>query len=238
MIVNYTEGGWKIITQRSHGLLAGQLCGNWKMAQQPERWIETLVAAAEHDDVYNEFEESDLLNQNGGPVNYTMTKFCKTDCDRLLDMAATKSAYIALLTSRHIQFVHGKEKAAQSYCRALKKREKVWMGIISATTSQIDYAYQLLQFCDAFSLLICQGAIQPEQRKMEISKVADQQIYQVWSPQDKHLVVTPWPFEKPSFKVNYESRLLTELVFRDIAHFRKALLGAVLTNHELVISAS
>jgi hypothetical protein len=53
MIVNYIEPGWQIITQRSHGLLAAQICAQWKNNNQPKRWVETLIATAEHDDVYN-----------------------------------------------------------------------------------------------------------------------------------------------------------------------------------------
>jgi len=237
MIVNYTESGWQIITQRSHGLLAGQLCANWRVEQQPENWIETLIAAAEHDDVYNEFEQSDLLNDNGGPVNYTMTKFGKAECDKLMGMAITKSAYIALLTSRHIQFVHGTAAAAKNYCKALRKQEKEWLAITGVSTGQIDNAYKLLQFCDAFSLIICHGSIQPAQRKMEISKGLDDKFYQVSSTMEvNHLEVSPWPFEKSIFTVNYESRTLSQLSFKSITQFRKAFDEAKVVRHELVIS--
>jgi len=108
MIVNYTESGWQIITQRSHGLLAAQICAHWKKDKQPSRWIETLIATAEHDDVYNEFENDNLLNDQGGPINFKNTDFELSYGKRLMAMAETKSAYIALLISRHIQFVHGK----------------------------------------------------------------------------------------------------------------------------------
>jgi len=237
MIVNYTEKGWQIITQRSHGLLAGQLCGNWKLSLQPERWIETLIAAAEHDDVYNEFEQTDLLNENGGPVNYTMTTFCKADCDRLMNMALTKSAYIALLTARHIQFVHGKETAAKLYCASLKKREKEWMKVSGVNATQVSQAYELLEFCDAFSLLICQGLVQPESRKMEISEGPDGVMYQVSSAKENYLEVTPWPFEQQTIRVSYESRIITQLVFEDNKQFLEALNRAQISRHELIISA-
>jgi len=237
MIVNYTENGWQIITQRSHGLLAGQLCGNWNIKEQPDRWIETLIAAAEHDDVYNEFEQSDLLNGKGGPLNYTMTTFSKPDCERLMNMAVTKSAYIAVLTSRHIQFVHGKEPAAKSYCEALKKREKLWMETVGISSVEVDSAYQLLEFCDALSLLICQALIQPSQRKTEVSQGPDGTTYQVYSPKDNHLVLTPWPFEKHSFTVNYESRLLEQLSFKSIKELREALHKATVSSHVLLLSA-
>jgi hypothetical protein len=237
MIVNYTENGWQIIAQRSHGLLAGQLCGNWKNSEQPENWIETLIAVAEHDDIYNEFEESDLLNEQGGPVNYTMTSFSKIDCERLMGMALTKSTYIAILTSRHIQFVHGKEPAAKSYCKKLQQKEKEWMELAGVTAAQIDRTYELLEFCDAFSLLICQALIQPEQRSMEISKGPDGTSYYVHSPAENQLVVTPWPFQEQSFTVSYESRTLSQLTFKNIKELRKALNDTPATRHQLKISS-
>jgi hypothetical protein len=95
MIVNYSPTGWEIITQRSHGLLAAQICAQWRSDDQPERWVETLIATAEHDDVYNEFENENLLNENGGPVHFEATGFEKDYCQRLMGMAETKSAYIA-----------------------------------------------------------------------------------------------------------------------------------------------
>jgi hypothetical protein len=30
MIVNYTEAGWEIVTQRAYGLLAAQIAQQWK----------------------------------------------------------------------------------------------------------------------------------------------------------------------------------------------------------------
>ncbi len=53
MIVNYIKEGWQVTTQRSHGLLAAQLCYYWKKADRPERWLETIIATAEHDDATN-----------------------------------------------------------------------------------------------------------------------------------------------------------------------------------------
>ncbi len=124
MIVNYTEEGWLIISQRSHGLLAAQICAYWNKDNQPIRWIETLIATAEHDDANNELEKSGLLEENGGPKNFKMIPFEKEYCDGLLNRAVTKGRYIALLISRHIQFLYGKDPAAKPYCSALQKKEK------------------------------------------------------------------------------------------------------------------
>lgn len=235
MIVNYSDAGWEIITQRAHGLLAAQICARWKISKQPSRWVDTLIATAEHDDVYNEFENDDLLNEHGGPVNFKMTSFRKDYCERQLKMALTKSRYIALLIARHIHFVHGKEPAATAFCKDLRKKERIWLAETRATKSEIDASYELLEFCDAFSLLICQGLIQPEQRKIEISNGPDQKTYTLFAAPDQSLIVEDWPFEPEEFKINYESRTLSQLAFKSVAAFKKAVDLAKVDFHELTI---
>ncbi len=232
MIVNYTESGWEIITQRAHGLLAAQICARWRKDKQPERWVETLIAAAEHDDVYNEFDNKDLLNDSGGPVHFKQTAFKVDYGERLIQMAEIKSAYMALLTSRHIQFVHGSDPKAEKFISDLKKRERRWLMASGSTKKEADLGYELLEFCDAFSLLICQGLIQPEQRKVEISNGPDGRAYQMYAS-EKGLVIEPWPFEPNGFQVAWESRTLSQLVFKSTAEFRQAMKKAAVTSHQL-----
>ncbi|RZM26338.1 MAG: DUF3891 family protein [Pedobacter sp.] len=238
MIVNYTVTGWQIITQRSHGLLAAQICAHWRKDRQPERWVETLIAAAEHDDVYNEWENDDLLNESGGPVNFKQTGFKQELAQRLIGMAETKSAYIALLTSRHIQFVHGDDPKAKDFITGLKKRERDWLKAAGVNRQQVDLAYELVEFCDAFSLLICQDLVQPEGRKIEISSGPDGRAYEMYAS-GKGLVVEPWPFELSSFEVSWECRTLSQLSFTGLAEFREQVAkAAVVTRHLTLFDAS
>jgi len=233
MIVNYTESGWQIITQRSHGLLAAQICAHWKDKPLPERWVETLVATAEHDDVYNEFETDNLLNDKGGPVNFKETTFRSDYCETLLKMAETKSVYIALLISRHINFVYSDDPKAKSFCERLHLLEKDWLKVSGLNRTQIDSAYKLLQFCDAFSLLICQDLIQPEKRKIEISEGPDGSSYEMNSTDEKQLSIEPWPFDVNRFTVSYETRTLSKLVFKDLDDFRREVSKAQVVVKEL-----
>ena len=226
MIVNYTESGWEIITQRAHGLLAAQICAHWKDKPLPERWVETLIATAEHDDVYNEFENDDLLNDKGGPVNFSATEFRKDYAETLIKMAETKSVYIALLVSRHIQFVHGEDSKASTFCKQLRGQEREWFKISGLDKNEVGKAYDLLQFCDAFSLLICQRLVQPENRKMEISKGPDGLAYEMSSDGAQQLSISPWPFDCAEFHVSFEHRTLDTLCFKNIEHFREAVAGA------------
>ena len=223
MIVNYTQDGWSIVLQRSHGLLAGQICAHWRKDKQPARWVETLIATTEHDDVRNELESGDLLNENGGPKNFKTNTFKKEDCDSLLARAQEKGLYIKLLISRHILFLYGEEPAAKNYCKKLREKERVWLKQAATTSEEITQSYELLEFCDAMSLLICQGMQQPEHRRIEISNGPDGVRYTMWEAENQQLVVSPWPFEPDSITVSYESRQISQLSFRDADEFRKAL---------------
>ena len=232
MIVNYQEDGWQIISQRAHGLLAGEICSHWKKEFRPERWFETIVATTEHDDVYSEFDgDNILLNDNGGPVNFKMRNFEKDKCDKLINHALTKSRYIALLISKHLCFLYEdeKDKSAKRYCTALKKKEKQWMAEIGMTDAELATAYSIMEWCDALSLLICQGLIQPENRSIEISSGPDDKSYNLHAPEPYTLTVNPWPFEEDSFQIRYEYRILSQLTFDNITQFRKKLNEADVT---------
>lgn len=228
MIVNYTEEGWQIITQRAHGLLAAQLAFRWKKQDRPQRWVETLLSIAEHDDATIELEDDDLINENGGPVNFKMKDFEKEHAQKLMNQALTKSKYIALLTARHICFLYGNsdDKEAWKFCEGLKKEEAKWLKELNISSEEISSAYRLLEWCDAFSLLICQQMIQPESRKMEISVGPDYQTYQFYEIFEGKLAVVPWPFEEEGFTVEFESRTLPQLTFKDAEEFRTLFLQA------------
>jgi hypothetical protein len=233
MIVNYTDKGWQIITQRSHGLLAAQICAQWQKDKQPGRWVETLIATAEHDDVYNEFDNDDLLTESGGPKNFAMTSFQKDYASKLIDMALTKGRYIGLLVARHLNFLHGKDPEGKKYCAELRKKEALWLKEANTTKKEIDSSYSLLEFCDALSLLICQGLVQPEQRKVEISNGPDGVAYELSSDKDGALIVENWPFELTEFEVSFESRFLDRLAFDRVDAFRQAIKESPVTLHEL-----
>ncbi|WP_026632893.1 DUF3891 family protein [Dyadobacter alkalitolerans] len=239
MIVNYQENGWQIISQRAHGLLSGQICFHWKQDLRPERWLETIIATTEHDDAFNEFlNDNMLLNENGGPVNFKMRKFDEDKCEELLQLAMSKSRYIALLTSQHLQFLYEKEtdKKIAAYCAKLKKYDRKWLKEAQLDEKEIKTAYAILEWCDAFSLLLCQNLVPPEGRKIEISAGPDQQNYELWSPADNELSVTPWPFDVDSFQINFESKTMTQLQFNNVEEFRQKLKDAPLKFHTYMIA--
>ncbi|MGI8636768.1 MAG: DUF3891 family protein [Segetibacter sp.] len=230
MIVNYKETGWEVITQRTHGLVAAQLAMHWNAKERPARWLETLMAIAEHDDAEVELASDDLLTETGGPVNFAMKKFELKHCEKLGMLAITKSRYIALLASLHMDFLYRKEEAESNevhrFLEQQRSLQKSWIKDLGIDRKEAERIYYLLEWCDAFSLLLCRKLVQPEKRGIEISTGPDGVVYTLFEEGDGILTVHPWPFESHNFTVSYESRDISQLKFENAAEFRNAFVSA------------
>lgn len=231
MVVNYTEQGWEIITQRAHGLLAAQIAMHWRKRDRPERWTETLLAVADHDDAQIELEENEelLLTPAGGPTNFNMRLYNEEHCHRLLDFSLSKSRYIALLASMHTVFLYKKEIATNPLVKPFidqqLKNQAQWREELGIGKKEAERIYGLLEWCDAFSLLLCRHEVQPEQRTIQISIGPDSQPYQLQQlDQREVLTVVPWPFETTDFEVHVEARLLPQLQFKSADEFKQVFL--------------
>lgn len=235
MIVKYTNTAWEVITQRAHGMLAGQICAAWTPPADDENWFATLIATTEHDDVYNELLGTPLIDKNGAPINFKATSFDPSAASMQMEMALSKSRFIALLTAKHIDFTHGKDAKAKAFLNGLKPLQKQWLKEAKVGIKDVDRAYELLEFCDAFSLLICQGEIPPENRRLEISSGPDGTVFFLHQ-QETAIIVEPWPFNTREFCVRYETRTIEKLKFKNDTEFREALKEAKVTLKELKIS--
>jgi hypothetical protein len=233
MIVTYTEQGWQVITQRAHGIVSAQIAFQWKAKDRPERWLETLLAIAEHDDAENELDGELLITDAGGPLNFAMKKFELEHCNKLSSLVITKSRFIALLTSMHTEFLYGREETisadAKKFLREQKALQEKWRGELNVSKEEALRVYNLLEFCDAISLLICKGDLQPEGRSVEISTGPDDKSYYLIKQEDETLTVVPWPFEVSRFTIRFDSRQITTIRFKSSAEFRKAFIDAPVT---------
>jgi hypothetical protein len=62
--------------------------------------------------------------------------------------------------------------------------------------------------------MICQGSIPPAGRKLEVNKTINDRCYYVYYKNDE-VVLDPWPFEKDSFTLHYEKKLLEKGSFEN-----------------------
>jgi hypothetical protein len=230
MIVNYKDNGWEVITQRSHGILAAQIAMQWKVKERPQRWTETVMAIAEHDDAEVELDGENLLTETGGPLNFAMKKFDLAHCRELSTLTISKSRYIALLTSLHMDFLYRKEvaenEAAKVFLKEQQKLREGWRKELGMTAEELKKIYTLLEWCDALSLLLCQGQLQPEKRATEISTGPGGVLHHLSQVGETDLTIQPWPFEAKSFDLYFEYRIISQLQFKNNAEFRAAFLAA------------
>lgn len=230
MIVNYKETGWEVITQRAHGIVAAQVAMHWKANERPKRWMETLLAIAEHDDAEVELDGENLLTETGGPLNFSMKRFDLQHCEELAMLTITKSRYIALLASMHMDFLHSNEEQENIEVRKFLEQQRSlqahWRHRLGIDKKEAERIYYLLEWCDAFSLLLCRQQIQPEKRGIEISTGPDGKAYQLFELAEGVLTVDPWPFEIDNFSVSYESREINQLKFESSAEFISAFISA------------
>lgn len=230
MIVESHQKGWKIINQRSHGLLAAMLAYQYDIDLPNEIMVPTLIAIAEHDDGVAETLAIKNLTEAGAPRHFRVRdESKKTDLKQYLsvmEIATSKCQLNALLTSLHINFifghtVDGDDKKLNAF---LKEQEKNRQDILKHLDIHKKYAerlYRFLEWCDAFSLLICMDKIQPEGRKMEISKSPDGVMNQTFYKAKNEITVKPWVFKNDSFKVFYEYKIVEQLHFSSIQEFNE-----------------
>ena len=230
MIVSSHQQGWKIITQRSHGLLAAMIGYEYDIDLPVDILLPTLVAIAEHDDGVTETLAPQNLTDAGAPRSFVVedgnTKTDIAPLHSLMDLGSAKSRINGLLTSLHIKFLYDgeKRKTDKGLDKFLKEQEKYRTSVLKDL--QIDKAYgdklyRFLEWCDAFSLLICLDKIQHMGRKMEISKSPHGITNMVYHKPNKEICVDPWPFKSKTFNVFYEYKIIEQLQFKSIEEFNE-----------------
>jgi hypothetical protein len=228
MIVTSHFKGWKITTQRSHGLLAAMLAYQYDIDLPNEIMVPTLIAIAEHDDGIEETNQNINLTDAGAPrhflVNDESKKADLTQQINVMEISSAKSQLNALLTSLHIDFVSNiseskQDKKLVAFLKELEKDRKEILKQLKISEGYADRLYRFVEWCDAFSLLICMDKIQPEGRKMEISKSPDGDMNQTFYKDDNVITVDPWVFKNDSFKVFYEYKIVEQLKFDSIEEF-------------------
>lgn len=130
MIVTSHAKGWKIINQRSHGLLAAMIGYQYDIDLPNDIIVPTLIAIAEHDDGVAETLENKNLTKAGAPRHFLVDdESKKTDLKQYLNVmesATSKSQLNALLTSLHLDFICGDatDGQDQNLKTFLKEQEK------------------------------------------------------------------------------------------------------------------
>lgn len=227
MIVNQAEGGWNIIFQRSHALLAGKIAMQWKLANRPEPWTDVLSAIIDHDDGQHDWHDRQHLTEAGAPLDFTFQEPDMTQAKRAVANARYRSRWIALLTSMHASALYERLRGTngeidvflneqQHYQEKLRRN----VGIRKAEAETL---YRFVFFCDACSLVLCKDEVPKNGNELELADTPNQQTAYISYQEDESIAVRPWLFEKPSFTVNVDVFLLKQLTFKSDEELYEAL---------------
>ena len=115
----------------------------------------------------------------------------------------------------------GADKELNAFLKEQEKNRKEILRHLNIDKKYAERLYRFVEWCDAFSLLICMGKIQPEGRKMEISKSPDGDMNQTFYKAEKVITVEPWVFKNDIFKVFYEYKIVEQLQFNSIQEFNE-----------------
>lgn len=245
MIVISHQKGWKIINQRSHGLLAAMLAYQYDINLPNEIVVPIIIAIAEHDDGVEETSQERNLTEAGAPRHFMVDdgseKHDLTQMLSVMEISSAKSQINGLMTSMHTKFLYqsGINEGDKDLDEFLKQQEKYRKDILKKLdidSNKANQLYRFVEWCDAFSLLICMDKIQPEGRKMDISKSPDGDVNQVHYKPNHDITVEPWVFKNDTFKVFYEYKILEQLKFDSIEEFNEACKNAKVQREEFTFS--
>lgn len=222
MIVNYTPAGWQIIYQQSHALLAAQLAWQWPPFGPADRWVGLLAAITQHDDEQRPWDGHYGLTPTGAPADFTMVDFSLEQATGVLRAARFQGQWRSLLTSMHLSFLYesmrGQNKELDAFLDEQKADQQRWRKELSISKADTQQAYDLMQWCDRLSLILCRHEIPEMGRTLEISRGPDGQRYDLTRPDPAGpVIITPWPFAATRFTVSVEANVLTQLQFKDDA---------------------
>jgi hypothetical protein len=227
MIVTPTQHGWRVIHQQAHGLLAMQVALQWAQKKRPIRWNETLAALLEHDDGQDPWEDRNHLTEAGAPLDFKELEFSVDQTRKMIQIGLEKSRWNALMLSMHTTFLYedkrGEDPALDEFLDQQKTNQTKWRKTYQASLDEARYAYNFLQWCDALSLVLCQDLIQPEERRLEVSKGPDKVPYYIFQRSDQTVGIDPWPFDANEFSLHVESYQLRQLAFTDDQELYNAL---------------
>ena len=96
--------------------------------------------------------------------------------------------------------------------------------------------YRLVEWCDAFSLLICMDKIQPEGRKMDISEGPDGDVNETFYKSANVIGVEPWVFKSDIFEVFYEYKIVEQLEFNSATEFDEIYSAALIHKEQFSVS--
>ncbi|MGB3143469.1 MAG: DUF3891 family protein [Maribacter sp.] len=229
MIVRHHKEGWKIVSHYTHALLSGKIAAHIDNKPIKSHWPETLTAIINHDDRMEDFDSTDYLTEAGTPRDFTMKGGSKKDAfkhaSNLYHSTLQKSQWIAMLVSRHLDFLYQNSKDEEmkkllKHMHEKRKEQRKLYGINLEIENQL---YNILLFCDRLSLILCGNEIPENGRKLEVNTSINNTTYFISMNSDSSFLIEPWIFIEPNFNIDYEYKIIEQITYKSNKELEKSI---------------
>lgn len=231
MIVNQTDTGWEIVFQPAHALLSFQLASRWNHATLPPHWWETLIAVAQHDNGWQEWEREPKLNEAGTPQNFIhMPPPDAIDqWERGVARGYHQSRWVGLLISRHATSLYsgrkGEIKALDEFLERQIAQQERWIRDLGVSEEEVAVAYRWVRFFDWLSLVLCWRRLPDNGSPVSLGMGPDGREYNALRTSTGAVTLDPYPFADSDFTVSVEARVIHQKNFTDPDLYKTILWG-------------
>lgn len=250
MIVREMANGQLLcIHQTTHALMAEQFCRHWGNADfaRPQPYTATMLAIAQHDNGWHEWELHPRLRDDGYPMDFMhddepLNKLALWR--RGVDRVFMQHPYAALLVGRHAALLYESDLpnltgAVADHVTEFIADQQMLVDVVRhayaedacyaefLTDAAVDANTRLLQFGDHASLQVCV----PWSTLYQFSHCPlnlQERIALVMAYNEHEISFTPWPFAVDSFPVEIHGQLVSSRNFVDVEAYHIALAEAPL----------
>jgi hypothetical protein len=251
MIVREMEDGRPLcIHQTTHALMAVQFCRYWGNDHfaAPQPYTPVMMAIAQHDNGWYEWELSPRLGPDGAPMDfmtYTDQAGKTALWQRGIDRVWGQHPYAALLISRHASILYEKFLAQDAYSG---ENQHAVLRFLSAQRELMERARRLLGGDLDLLAAMQREFIETNTRLLQFGDHASLQVSVPWSAEtmlthcpldytgatveirmgydDQTITFDPWPYGVDQFEVTLEGYLIDGERFADEADYHRALAEA------------
>jgi len=150
--------------------------------------------------------------------------------ERVYANCIQKSQMVGLLVGRHLVFLY--EDLARDYSPMnkflsdIRTQAREQRKLYNLKKAEVESIYDLMRFCYRCSLIVCQNTVPKTGRILEINKTIDNKPNYIHCDDSKAHYITPWPFEKKEFSIEFEYRIVSEPSFKNPEELRESIKNA------------
>lgn len=226
MIVNGATGGWDIIFQRNHALVAGSIAYQLDHEHRTPNWLETLSAIIDHDDGQGDWNEGSFVSKEGKPLGFTDYDYDLDQARRVISEAHHRSQWITLLVSKHTSSLYETiEDRSDELERFLSDQKELQCRLCTEfdmPEDELNNIYPVLRWCDECSLILCQNKLRSVDDTIKIGSFTGHKPNFITRVSNNEVTVEPWCFRSEGFSVEAEVFRIEKKHFTSTQELRNA----------------